>query len=150
MTKLIIGLLFILPVIFGGCSKSSDAIPPKIMAGQDPCDHCFMLINEVKYAAALTLKNGEEKRFDDIGCMLSYISENKANIKYYWVNDFNSGKTIPAEKAFFIESKNEVTPMGSGILAFGSEKKAAGFAAGETSSILRFNDLINNINKQTE
>ena len=63
------------------------------MPGQDACDHCFMIINEMKYAAAVTLKNGEEKRFDDIGCMLSYADENKVNIKYYWVNDFNSDET---------------------------------------------------------
>lgn len=147
MIKFLITSLCILPLIFAGCSKSLDAIPPKILAGQDQCDHCFMLINEVKYAAALILKNGEEKRFDDIGCMLAYAEENKVNIKYYWVNDFKTGKSLPAEKAFFVRSKNEVTPMGSGLLAFSSEETANGYSAGENSTILRFNDLINNINK---
>ncbi len=144
MTKILIVLSIIFPVLFIGCGESADAVPPKFMPGQDACDHCFMIINEMKYAAAVTLKNGEEKRFDDIGCMLSYTDENKVNIKYYWVNDFNSDNTIPAEKAFFVRSKNEITPMGSGILAFGSKEKAEEYSSKENSSVVKFNDLITN------
>jgi len=101
-----------------GCGGSSDAVPPKFMPGQDACDHCFMIINEMKYAAAVTLKNGDEKRFDDIGCMLSYADENKVNIKYYWVNDFNSDESIPAEKAFFVRSKKRGNSYGQRNFSF--------------------------------
>jgi copper chaperone NosL len=147
MTKLLIPISIILIVLFIGCGNSADVVPPKFMPGQDACDHCFMIINELNYAAAVTLKNGEEKRFDDIGCMLSYADENKTSIKYYWVNDFNSEETIPAEKAFFVRSKNQVTPMGSGILAFSSEEKAGIISSRENLSIVKFNDLNNNNNK---
>lgn len=150
MTKLLFTFSIIFSVLFIGCGESADAVPPKFIPGQDACDHCFMIINEMKYAAAVTLKNGEEKRFDDIGCMLAYADEHKSSIKYYWVNDFNSDSTIPAEKAFFVRSKNEVTPMGSGILAFESKEKAENYSSGENTSVVKFKDLINNNNKQME
>lgn len=134
---------FILISIIAGCSnRTSDNMPPKIIAGQDTCDNCFMLINEIKYASTVRLKDGEAKRFDDIRCMLSYSAKNKKEIKYYWVYDFNSKKPFPADKSFFVKTKNVVTPMGGGILAFGKKQEAENFAKKEKALVMNFNDLI--------
>jgi len=146
MIKLLASLLFVLPVFITGCTGKTDKIPPKIMWGQDACDNCFMLINDKKYAAAVTLQNGEEKRFDDIGCMLAYMQNNKKDIKYYWVYDFISDNPIPAEDAFFVRSKQEVTPMGSGIIAFNLKNDAEKYVGKGDSTILKFIDLTNNYN----
>lgn len=144
MTNLFTWSLTVLLLLFIGCGSSADNVPPKIILGQDACDNCYMIINEIKYAAAVTLQSGEEKRFDDIGCMLSYVSRNKDRIKYYWVDDFNSYEIFNAENAFFIRSKNEVTPMGSGIIAFSGKEKAESFAEKENTSVMNFDDLIKN------
>lgn len=144
MIKFLGGWFIIQLILLNGCSNSINNQPPKILLGQDMCDNCFMIINEMKYAAAVTLRNGEEKRFDDIGCMLSYINRNIGEIKYYWVNDFISGTSISAENALFVKSKNEVTPMGGGIVAFRLKENAERFAEKENVPIMKFNDLINN------
>jgi len=146
LKKLLIGLFLILPVLPGGCRGSDNKVSPAIMLGQDVCDNCFMLINEKKYAAAVTLGNGEEKRFDDISCMLSYRQSNKEKIKYYWVYDFISDSSIQAEEAFYVKSKKEITPMGGGIIAFSQQDKAEDFAAKENTAVIKFMELINNNN----
>lgn len=144
MIKFLSVSFIVMSILLNGCANSVKMKPPKIILGQDVCDNCFMIINELKYAAAVTLYNGEEKRFDDIGCMLSYIYKNNGNIKYYWANDFISDKSISAETAFFVKSKNEVTPMGGGIIAFRLKEKAERFAERENVLVINFNDLINN------
>ncbi len=146
MKKLLAGLLLILSVLPGGCGGSDNTIPPAIILGQDVCDNCFMLINEKKYAAAVTLVNGEEKRFDDISCMLSYRQSGKEKIKYYWVYDFISDSSLQAGEAFYVKSKKEITPMGGGIIAFNQRKKAEDFARKEDTAVIKFMDLINNNN----
>lgn len=146
MIKLLVALFLILPVLSGGCKNSNEEVPPKIIPGQDACDNCVMLINEIKYAAAVTLSNGEEKRFDDISCMLSYIQGNKQKIKYFWVYDFISDSSLHAEKAFYVKSKKEITPMGGGIIAFARRAKAEDFAGKENTIVMNFTDLTNNIN----
>lgn len=144
MIKLSAGLIVILTVLLAGCRDSMEKVPPKIMPGQDVCDNCFMLINEIKYAAAVTLNNGEEKRFDDISCMLSFIQDNRQKIRYYWVFDFLSGTSLQAEKAYYVRSKKEITPMGGGIIAFGVGDRAQEFASNENTAAINFMDLINN------
>ncbi|HKB86266.1 MAG TPA: nitrous oxide reductase accessory protein NosL [Ignavibacteriaceae bacterium] len=149
MMRLLVIVLLVLPYFLTGCRNSSADVPPEIIPGQDACDNCFMIINEKKYAAAVTLNNGEEKRFDDIGCALAYIDQNKKNIMGYWVFDFLSGVPVPAKKAFFVRSSMEVTPMGSGLLAFSKKAAAETFAGRENSKVLIFNELTNNnLNKE--
>lgn len=138
-----VSLLFLFII---GCSTEQDK-PPVILTGQDPCDNCFMIINEIKYSASLKLVNGEEKRFDDIGCMLSYIHKNKDQIKRSWVYDYVDDEPLNTGEAFFIYSDNIITPMGSGIIALNSKSKASGLNGRNKAVILSFDELNNNYNK---
>ena len=146
MRKLPAALFFILLTVYGGCGDSNEKVPPTIIPGQDVCDNCYMLINEEKYAAAVTLINGEEKRFDDISCMLSYRHSNNEKIKYYWVYDYISDISLQAEKAFYVKSKKEITPMGGGIIAFGQREEAKNFADKENKAVINFKELVDNNN----
>jgi copper chaperone NosL len=127
-------------IILTGCGSNSDS-PPKIVLGQDPCDNCFMIINEYKYAASLWLENGQSKRFDDIGCMIDFLNKNKNKVKAYWVNDFQTKEPLHAENAFFVDSDSIITPMGFGIVAFKSKAEAEKFAEKNKAEVASFSKL---------
>ncbi len=147
MKNLLIILLSILFVIYGCSGNSNNSNPPKIVLGQDPCDNCFMLINERKFAATIWLENGEAKRFDDIGCMLDYMQKSGNKILSYWVYDYSDDNPINAKEASFVKSDKLITPMSFGIVAFKSKSAASEFATKYNTNIISFNYLINKTSK---
>jgi copper chaperone NosL len=144
--NLLIGF-FVSIILLSGCSSSVSDKPPDIMAGKDPCDNCFMIINENKYAGALWLDNGEAKRFDDIGCMMSYVKKNNSKVSSYWVYDYLSGNPLKADKALFLFSDSFETPMGSGVIAVQSQSEVSQLTGKYKAEIISFNDLKNKYNK---
>lgn len=114
--------------------------PPTIRYGEDPCDECFMLINEARFAAAYVTTEGHSKRFDDIGCLLIYHQKHQEDVAYFWVTDFNTQKWIKARDAFFVKSDSIQTPMGFGIIAVGNEDDAGSIASQD--GILKFPQLL--------
>jgi len=106
-----------------------------------------MIIYEEKFAAAIRLKNGEAKRFDDIGCMIDYLNKNKVSPKSNWVYDYINKEPIHAEDAFFVDSDNLITPMGFGIAALKSNDEALKIADEFKSKIISFNELKNKYHK---
>lgn len=114
------------------CSPATDngePQPPEIAYGQDMCDACGMIIDAPKFAAATVLKNGEARKFDDIGDMLAFHMDHPdQQVQARFVHDYNTGKWIRAEKAFYVVSPSIASPMGHGFAAFGDKAAAAEFA----------------------
>lgn len=140
-------ILFLPVILLTGCSRTNSDKPPDIMPGKDPCDNCFMIISEDRFAASLWLENGEAKRFDDIGCMLSYVHKNKSSVRTYWVYDYLSNVPLKADNSFFLASDKLETPMGSGIIALKSRPEALRLAEKFQTNIISFYDLKNKHNK---
>ncbi len=142
--KIFFSLATLLLIFLAGCSQSANVQePPDIAYGQDVCERCGMIINEEKFAAAYWTDKGEARRFDDIGGMLAYLSENQEAVATYWVHDFDSGDWIPAEEAHYLLDRDLMSPMGFGIAAFSDMEQALAFAYGEKDvRILSFSDLI--------
>lgn len=112
-------------VLLAGCGGGSDSgpSPPEILYGEDICDHCRMVISEERHAAA-SLRDGREYRFDDPGCLRGFDeSATEAGDAIAWVHDENS-RWLRTEDAWFVTDPSLVTPMGSGIVAFGSAAAA--------------------------
>jgi len=143
LRKSIFDSVIVLLLFMIGCSGTETDKPPIMLKGQDPCDNCFMIINETKYSASLKLENGEAKRFDDIGCMLNYLNKNKDHVKKYWVYNYANSEPLNANEAFFIHSTKIITPMGYGIIAFDSRLEASKYADNNKTEILTFKDLSN-------
>jgi len=115
-----ISTLFVISCNSGGYPDR----PPSIRYGEDPCDECFMLINEGRYAATYATTGGQSRRFDDIGCLLAYNDKHREDVANYWVADYGTQRWLLADKALFFKSDSIQTPMGSGIIAFDSERVA--------------------------
>lgn len=128
-----------------GCGQSVNVeAPPEIAYGQDVCERCGMIISEENFAAAYWTEAGEARRFDDIGGMLAYNTDQPEKVASYWVHDFASGEWIRAEEAHYLLDSELMTPMGFGIAAFVDQEQARALAYGEENvKILSFAELLN-------
>jgi copper chaperone NosL len=135
-------LLFLSALFLAGCSSAGDGDgPPEIRYGVDVCDHCNMIINEPRFAAAYFSEAGETRRFDDIGEMFLYAEEQGEAVRSYWVHDFHSEEWLEASRATFAYNPDLITPMGWGIAAFATEGDAHAYHDERGATILSYTEL---------
>jgi len=124
-------------LLFAGCGQAANVEePPEIAYGQDVCERCGMIISEDKFAAAYWTAGGQERRFDDIGGMIAYDTENSEDVASYWVHDFGTGEWMRAEEATYVLDSNLMTPMGFGIAAFADKEQARALANGQENVMI--------------
>ena len=115
---LVLSLLFVLN--FSGCEKKDKTKPVKMHWDRDMCERCDMAISERKYAVqVINPKTGKHHLFDDIGCAVLWMDENKIPWRdkaIIWITDAKTGKWINARKALYTDDM--ITPMAYGIAAF--------------------------------
>jgi len=103
--------------------------PGIIRYDTDACDHCRMTIADASFAAQLVTQTGKIYRFDDPGCLASFVATGRvaaADVHSAWVNDHVQPETsIRVENAVFLVSDKLRGPMNSGVAAFGSTAAAA-------------------------
>lgn len=118
--------LFLISLIIfsSSCSNESEIGPVEIKYGQDICEACTMIISEKEYSAQYVYTNGKARKFDDIGCMIHYLNDNKleSDIAVFFVRDYIHKNWINADITHFIYSDKIITPMGHGIVAFSDEQ----------------------------
>ncbi len=104
-----------------------------------------MAISEPRYAAQVVDKDGGQYKFDDIGCMLSFIR--KQNLQnsgaVFFAMDYLTGKDwLPVNSATFVRSPEVPSPMSSGLAAFRDTNTAKDFAAKNKGQVLTFTELL--------
>lgn len=125
MFALILILMFSL-----SCKDKPVTGPEDIYYGEDICQRCKMIISEKEFAAEYTLPGGNVRKFDDIGCMIHYISGGEEgetewdDITAYYVKDYASGEWIDGDSAYYVWGESVKTPMGYGVIAFSEENAA--------------------------
>ena len=135
------GLIFLsfLCLIFS-CQKDSGEIKPaEMFYGEDMCDRCSMIISEKQFSAQYILPGVEVKKFDDIGCMVHYMTKDEIRrdkILAVFVRDYNSKKWIRGEKSLYVASKNLKTPMGYGLAALKEKDSAESLANAKGGKVL--------------
>jgi copper chaperone NosL len=110
---------------FSACKEEKYTGPQAIRYGEDVCLRCKMIISDKRFAAQYITERGEASKFDDIGCMMDELKEEKKSgvgVLAVYVTDYGTGEWIDAGSAFYIRSPEIKTPMGYGIAAFGSEE----------------------------
>jgi copper chaperone NosL len=114
-------LLWLCSWIVIGCAKG----PAEIAIGQDVCDHCRMVITDIRFAAEIVNQNGKVFKFDSIECMVSRHAD-IANVHSSWVKDFhNPSAWVDAQQAVFLRSESLPSPMGGFLSAYAQESVAA-------------------------
>lgn len=124
------------------CKDDAPVGPHEIYYGEDICERCKMIISEEEFSSQYVLQYGEARKFDDLGCMLNYISHGepgereRGEIKTYYVKDYSSGEWIDGRSAYYIWSESITTPMGYGIVAFKDQSSVKGFTKSENTQML--------------
>lgn len=105
-----------------------------------------MAISEKRYAAELLSHDGDVFKFDDIGCMKTYVSQKgiprDPHLFVYFVTDYNSEKWVEGPEAYFVKSPEFKTPMNGQIVAFQNRAKAEEIALKYQSTVIDFSDAL--------
>jgi len=120
MKKFNIILLLITLFAFNGCQKKSSNGVEQIHWDRDVCARCVMAISDRKFAAEIVNpKTKKAYKFDDIGCAVLWLKENKipwSDSAKIFVKDGKSGKWVDARSAKY--TNDAISPMGYGFKAF--------------------------------
>jgi len=118
-------LILLLLFMILGCEKKEIGAVDKIHWDRDMCERCKMAISERKYAfEVINPKSGKVYKFDDIGCAVLWLDEEKIPWKdkaIMWITDAKTGEWIDARKAFYTD--DSITPMAYGFAAYSEKTK---------------------------
>ncbi len=118
-------IVLLLALGFAGCEKRSTEGPEKMHWDRDMCVRCKMAISERKFAVQIVdPQSGKHYKFDDIGCAVLWLDEEKIPWKeraIIWITDAKTGEWIDAKKAKYTD--DSITPMAFGFAAY-TEKTA--------------------------
>ncbi len=126
MKKFSFVLIFI-TVIFGflGCEKKPPGSAVKMHWDRDMCERCKMAISDRKFAVQIiNPKTDKAYKFDDIGCAILWLDEEKIPWRdqaKIWITDAKTGEWIDAKEAKYTD--DSITPMAFGFAAY-SDKTA--------------------------
>lgn len=117
--RLLAGLALI--PILPACNRDPGHGPGEVHWDRDTCKRCGMAVSDRHYAAQI--RGGPKRevfKFDDIGCALFWLQEQKiawadAPETEIWVTDFRTGEWLEARKAHYLSGKT--TPMAYGFAA---------------------------------
>jgi copper chaperone NosL len=130
-------------LLIAGCADG----PRDITVGAEECAHCRMIVSEEAFAAQLRTAQGRSLVFDSIECMAEFVRDNEASgevqVGGMWVTDFASpGTWLPADEAFFLQSRELRSPMGLNLSAYGSSQDAAAHRQEFGGELLRWADVL--------
>jgi hypothetical protein len=87
--------------------------PEPIAWDREACAHCHMHIGEPGFAAQLILSDGRVVDFDDPGCLLAYLDDEKPDVHRAWLHHERDDRWLRLEDAAF--RPVERSPMGFGL-----------------------------------
>ena len=118
--------IIFLPLVFSSCSSG----PEPIQLGKEACDHCKMTISDPRYGGEIVTAKGKVYKFDDLGCLTSFMSENslsKADIKDIYAVNFSGDHNLVRfdEHLLLFKCDQLHTPMNGNTAAFDNSDSLA-------------------------
>lgn len=121
-------------LIFVACNSSNDARGlKKIKLNRDTCTRCTMTISDPRYISQVVMPK-VTKAFDDVGCAVHWIKENKITKFKIYVKDIDTNKYINAKTAYYSIG---TSPMGYNFAAHKIKNKKNKFTYDEMSKIVK-------------
>ena len=119
MKKSSLLIFLLISLTFLGCEKKIITDLHEVHWDRDMCKRCVMVISDRRHALqAINPADGRSYMFDDIGCWVLWVQEEKVDWEkeaVLWITDGNTGKWINARTAFY-DTEN-ITPMAYGFMA---------------------------------
>jgi len=111
---------FLIMILFGACEKKPMGGVAKMHWDRDMCERCQMAVSERKYAVqVINPKSNKAYKFDDIGCAVLWLDEEKVPWEkgaIIWITDAKTGEWIEAKSAVYTD--DSITPMAFGFAAY--------------------------------
>jgi len=118
-------IVFALFLLLCGCEKSNEAHehnhdkkPLEFQTGTVTCPQCRMPLVSLNNSVQIITSDGKTWFFDDVGCMVLWIEENKEMLSklVIWVYAHDTLQWVDAKKAYY--SLIDRTPMRYGFGAY--------------------------------
>ncbi len=116
---------------------------PEIRYGSEACARCWMVIDDVRFAAAWIGSSGEEVHFDDIGCAALEAAERalEGGARIF-VHDFTRQDWLDAHTAGYVLAPASIrTPMAYGLAATEDRAAAEALARRSEGRVLGWDEL---------
>ncbi len=128
-------------LIAAGCGNQLPR--PAEIEENDMCAQCKMAISQKQYAAEMVDRDGNVYKFDNLDCMVRYVSGHglKEKAAAWFVMDSDGKQWLDPRQAFLVKSASIPGPMGSGILAVKDQATAGDLAQRFAGQVLHFEDL---------
>ena len=97
--------------------SSTEAVegPRPIVYGAEACGHCKMQIGDAQFAAQLVTADGEAISFDDPGCLMRLVAEQKPRVRALYFHHGSEERWLDQASVGF--ERGATSPMGFGLRA---------------------------------
>ena len=135
---------FIFPLLLLMVIISCEIKYEPIDYNHDECAYCKMKISDPKFGAELVTTKGKIYKFDSAECLLwDYIKNVDREHKFLMVTDYqNPYQFIDAEKATYMISEQQPSPMGGGLSAYDDKELALLAASSKAGKTLTWEELL--------
>ncbi|MHC4143982.1 MAG: nitrous oxide reductase accessory protein NosL [Planctomycetota bacterium] len=116
--------------------------PVELAIDEEVCSLCRMAVSERYYAAEIVTREGSVDYFDDIGCLVRFLSDKTFKDAGIYVVNSAGGEWLDARSAYFVRSDDLPTPMNYGIVAYGDADMASAAAARLNGRQLSWENLL--------
>ncbi|HYK88894.1 MAG TPA: nitrous oxide reductase accessory protein NosL [Acidobacteriota bacterium] len=102
-----------------------------------------MAISEQRFAAELIDNAGSAHKFDDLGCMKSYLKNGNPRVQVAacFVMDYETRRWVTGPEASYVRSQEFKTPMSGGIVAFADRTRAERSALRHKGAVLSYREV---------
>ncbi|MFZ9387942.1 MAG: nitrous oxide reductase accessory protein NosL [Chitinophagaceae bacterium] len=119
----------------------------KFTIGRDECYVCKMGVADLKFGGEIVTKKGKIYKFDDLGCMISYLKSGMLKEKEIYgkyVMDYRRpNEFLDVSSAWFLVSPKLNSPMNSNVAGFADQESMNTFIKEFPGEFLRWDTLYN-------
>jgi copper chaperone NosL len=116
-------------ILVGLLTAACSIQPQPVHLGSEECDHCRMVISDLRFAAQALTTRGRAYKFDAVECLAIWVRAGdvpRKELHSLWVSNFAvPGEWVAADEAVFLHAESLRSPMGQGLAAFASSEEAA-------------------------
>jgi len=116
---------------------AGDPKPSAVNEDTDKCAACNMQVKDDGFATQLITADKRVYKFDDLGCMFDWKSENPdAKIAIEFVRDHETLEWVKAEDAYYAYDPSFQTPMAYGVVSFRDKASAEKYVSEQGTGVV--------------
>lgn len=114
------------------------------------CGKCGMYPAQFpQWQSQIIFKDGSMTPFDGCKCMYNFLfamdkfdqKHSRDDVEVAWVKDFDSGKWVNAEDAYYVVGSSMMGPMGKELIPFADQATAMKFHQEQGGTVMAYGDI---------